>query len=158
MVTSEESAIPDCDTRAAAGVTSKPWSHRELSSRWLNLAPCLPDQFTTSHLGSDFIPHKLTSSQIASRSGQLEPQTLTNKTRVKLTSLLSMMAAEKIKSRWTRAFFTTLDRTNEGEKYICDICHEDFSNSSTLSLHKNIHLKERPFKCEPCRVSFVTSG
>lgn len=69
-----------------------------------------------------------------------------------------MEAAEKIKSRWTREFFTALDRKNEEEKYICDICHKDFNSPSNLSLHKNTHVIERRFKCEPCQVSFNTSG
>lgn len=65
---------------------------------------------------------------------------------------------EKVKSRWTRSFFTALDRKNDEEKYICDICQKDLASPSNLALHRNTHVIERPYKCEPCQVSFVTQG
>lgn len=69
-----------------------------------------------------------------------------------------MEYTEKIKSRWTRSFFTALNRKNDEEKYICDICHKDLATPSNLTLHRNTHVIERPYKCEPCQVSFNTQG
>lgn len=67
-------------------------------------------------------------------------------------------SVEKLKSRWTRSFFTALDRKTDDEKYICDICQKDLASPSNLALHQNTHSIERPYKCEPCQVSFVTQG
>lgn len=67
-------------------------------------------------------------------------------------------SAQKLKSRWTRAFYTTIDRRNDEEKFICDICKKELPNPSNLSLHHNAHQIERPFKCEICQVSFNTRG
>lgn len=69
-----------------------------------------------------------------------------------------MESTEKIKSRWTRSFFTALNRKNDEEKYICDTCHKDLGSPSNLTLHRNTHVIERPYKCEPCQVSFNTQG
>lgn len=37
------------------------------------------------------------------------------------------------------------------ERFVCDICKNDFSSKSSLQRHiKNIHEKIKPFKCEYC--------
>jgi len=68
------------------------------------------------------------------------------------------VSADKIKSRWTRSFFTAVDRRSDEEKYSCDICHKVLAGPSTLNLHRSTHVIERPYKCEPCQVSFNTQG
>lgn len=45
----------------------------------------------------------------------------------------------------------------EGNKS-CTICSKSFSKPSQLRLHMNVHYLERPFRCEPCSVSFRTKG
>ncbi|KAK4884646.1 hypothetical protein RN001_000917 [Aquatica leii] len=40
----------------------------------------------------------------------------------------------------------------------CTICSKSFSKPSQLRLHMNIHYLERPFRCDPCSVSFRTKG
>ncbi|XP_044747300.1 uncharacterized protein LOC123308620 isoform X2 [Coccinella septempunctata] len=45
----------------------------------------------------------------------------------------------------------------EGSKS-CTICSKSFSKPSQLRLHMNVHYLERPFRCEPCSVSFRTKG
>lgn len=69
-----------------------------------------------------------------------------------------MDSSEKVKSRWTRSFFTALNTRNDEEKYICEVCNKDLANPSNLMLHRNTHVIERPYKCEPCQVSFNTQG
>lgn len=70
-----------------------------------------------------------------------------------------MQSTEKIKSRWTRAFLIgSRDTFQEMPTYICDICHKDLGSHLSLTLHKNTHMVERPYKCEPCQVSFNTPG
>lgn len=65
---------------------------------------------------------------------------------------------QKVKSRWTRSFFTALNRRNDDERYVCDICHKDLASPSSLTLHRNTHVIERRYKCEPCQVSFHSQG
>lgn len=47
--------------------------------------------------------------------------------------------------------------TPEG-KSVCSFCAKQFSKPSQLRLHINIHLFERPFRCEACAISFRTKG
>ena len=69
-----------------------------------------------------------------------------------------MDSTEKVKSRWTRSFFTALDRKNNEEKFICDICDKEVNSPSNLALHRSTHVIERPYKCETCQTSFHTQG
>lgn len=43
-------------------------------------------------------------------------------------------------------------------RYVCTICKKTFQQQHQLTLHKNIHYFERPFRCEDCGVSFRTKG
>ena len=43
-------------------------------------------------------------------------------------------------------------------KYVCNVCNKTFSKQHQLTLHKNIHYFERPFRCEDCGISFRTRG
>ena len=43
-------------------------------------------------------------------------------------------------------------------KYVCNVCGKTFPRQHQLTLHKNIHYFERPFKCEPCSLSFRSKG
>ena len=43
-------------------------------------------------------------------------------------------------------------------KYVCSVCQKTFSKQHQLTLHKNIHYFERPFKCEDCGISFRIKG
>lgn len=47
--------------------------------------------------------------------------------------------------------------SSEG-KSTCPTCMKQFSKPSQLKLHLNIHLIERPFRCDSCVVSFRTKG
>uniref|UniRef100_A0A6G1SJX5 Transcription factor E4F1 n=2 Tax=Aceria tosichella TaxID=561515 RepID=A0A6G1SJX5_9ACAR len=64
----------------------------------------------------------------------------------------------KVKSRWTRSFFTALNTRGDEERYSCEICQKDFASPSNLTLHSQVHVIERKFKCEPCQVSFHSQG
>ena len=43
-------------------------------------------------------------------------------------------------------------------KYVCNVCGKTFPRQHQLTLHKNIHYFERPFKCEQCSLSFRSKG
>ncbi|XP_074657244.1 uncharacterized protein LOC141910405 [Tubulanus polymorphus] len=43
-------------------------------------------------------------------------------------------------------------------KYVCHICDKSFNQEHQLSLHKNIHFFERPYRCVECSISFRTYG
>ncbi|EEB18255.1 immunodeficiency virus type I enhancer binding protein, putative [Pediculus humanus corporis] len=46
----------------------------------------------------------------------------------------------------------------EDGRSICVMCNKIFTKASQLKLHVNIHYFERPYRCEPCAVSFRTKG
>lgn len=95
---------------------------------------------------------------IPNPTGSYSPLHPNNPSLSRALSFAVMDSSEKIKSRWTRSFFTAVNRRTDEEKYICDICQKDLNSPSNLALHQNTHVIERPFKCEPCQVSFVTQG
>ncbi len=43
-------------------------------------------------------------------------------------------------------------------RYVCNICKKTFPKYHQLSIHKNIHFFERPFRCDDCGISFRTKG
>ena len=43
-------------------------------------------------------------------------------------------------------------------KYVCSLCKTHFPNNAVLNIHSKIHLFERPYRCDPCAVSFRTHG
>uniref|UniRef100_T1K2N6 Uncharacterized protein n=1 Tax=Tetranychus urticae TaxID=32264 RepID=T1K2N6_TETUR len=48
--------------------------------------------------------------------------------------------------------------TREDGKSVCRKCNKTFHDLSKLRLHVNVHYLERPFRCDPCGVSFRTKG
>ncbi|CAG0886506.1 unnamed protein product [Cyprideis torosa] len=48
--------------------------------------------------------------------------------------------------------------TSEEDSVVCQTCQKTFNKPSQLKLHLNIHYFERPFRCDPCAVSFRTKG
>ena len=47
--------------------------------------------------------------------------------------------------------------TESGE-HECEVCQKRFPSSSSLFLHRNIHLEEKPFKCDDCAKGFAQKG
>ena len=47
--------------------------------------------------------------------------------------------------------------TGSGE-HECEVCQKWFPSSSNLILHRNIHLEEKPFKCDYCDKGFNQRG
>ena len=43
-------------------------------------------------------------------------------------------------------------------KFLCEICNKAFPHHQQLFLHKKVHIFERPYKCDPCGISFRTFG
>jgi len=105
---------------------------------------------TNSNITTTFSPDARPDTDIIEGGGELQIDPTANKGKDN--------DAQKVKSRWTRSFFTTLDRRHNEERYVCDICHKDLASPSTLKLHKNTHVIERRYKCEPCQVSFHSQG
>lgn len=41
-------------------------------------------------------------------------------------------------------------------RYICDYCYNSYKSKQTLNKHQyNVHSKEKPFKCQICKMSFI---
>ena len=49
-------------------------------------------------------------------------------------------------------------RVTESGNHKCEICEKPFPSSSSLFLHRNIHLEEKPFKCDDCYKGFAQKG
>ena len=43
-------------------------------------------------------------------------------------------------------------------KFVCEICQKAFPHHQQLFLHKKVHIFERPYRCDPCGISFRTFG
>ena len=43
-------------------------------------------------------------------------------------------------------------------KFVCEICQKAFHHHQQLFLHKKVHIFERPYRCDPCGISFRTFG
>merc|ERR1712115_620403 len=51
-----------------------------------------------------------------------------------------------------------LQAKTSGKLFPCEICEKDFSYQQQLYLHKKVHIFERPYRCDPCSISFRTFG
>ncbi len=43
-------------------------------------------------------------------------------------------------------------------KHKCERCKIRFQTSTQLTVHKRIHLKEKPFSCDQCQMNFMRKG
>ena len=44
------------------------------------------------------------------------------------------------------------------ELYFCNLCPKSFPTNISLTMHKNIHFDEKPFKCIKCEKTFAQKG
>lgn len=58
----------------------------------------------------------------------------------------------------TTSTLTKPERIYSQIRPVCGICSKVYHNEASLKLHMNIHYMERPYRCEPCIVSFRTQG
>ena len=47
-----------------------------------------------------------------------------------------------------------LHKRNHILQFECNVCHKRFSRNNAFEIHKYIHLKDKPFKCDQCSKSF----
>jgi len=105
-----------------------------------------------------------TLADVATKQVKLEKNTLAKSVAseyLKLATKHEFQANDGI--RETNNFVSSTKEVNEligkpEENKSCTICSKNFSKPSQLRLHMNIHYLERPFRCDPCSVSFRTKG
>uniref|UniRef100_A0A1Y1L3Y8 C2H2-type domain-containing protein n=1 Tax=Photinus pyralis TaxID=7054 RepID=A0A1Y1L3Y8_PHOPY len=93
----------------------------------------------------------------------------TKQVKLEKNTLAKSVASEYLKLA-TKNEFQSMEGATESNKEVtelmvkpeenknCTICSKSFSKPSQLRLHMNIHYLERPFRCDPCSVSFRTKG
>ncbi|XP_014606761.1 PREDICTED: zinc finger protein 423-like [Polistes canadensis] len=53
---------------------------------------------------------------------------------------------------------TVSRRSMEGQRYVCNLCGQDFTTRAKLASHKNLHLKVKIYSCVICRSMFSSAG
>ncbi|XP_015180184.1 PREDICTED: zinc finger protein 62-like [Polistes dominula] len=49
-------------------------------------------------------------------------------------------------------------RSIDGQRYVCNLCGQDFTSRAKLASHKNLHLKVKIYSCVICRSMFSSAG
>ncbi|XP_047343176.1 zinc finger protein 62-like isoform X1 [Vespa velutina] len=53
---------------------------------------------------------------------------------------------------------TVSRRSVDGQRYVCNLCDQDFTTRAKLAEHKNLHLKVKIYSCVICRSMFSSAG
>ena len=92
-------------------------------------------------------PNKTVEEVIKAEAGAIDSKSGNNNNQSKINPSLSQSTS-----------YNNSSSTISNGKYVCNTCKASFPTPTVLSCHQKIHLFERNFRCDPCSVSFRTSG
>ncbi|KAK5648743.1 hypothetical protein RI129_003635 [Pyrocoelia pectoralis] len=120
----------------------------------------LPNTFTPMDYDNSAME---TLAEVATKQVKLEKNTLAKSVASEYLKLATKNEFQNIEGATDSNFTSSNKEVSElivkpEENKNCTICSKSFSKPSQLRLHMNIHYLERPFRCDPCSVSFRTKG